>query len=148
MNNQGKGKKKKIIEKPFFPGGPAAMKEYIRKNLVYPQVALDGKIEGSVNCRYKINHLGEVVDVFIISGLEYGCDEEAIRLIKSLKFKLPKIPHRVKAFFQKTMRIHFKLKSISEKTPPVLQSPVDHHYKFVFVEEKNPVKTYNYTITI
>jgi protein TonB len=154
MDNSKKGKKKKIVEKPHYPGGPKALKEFIGKNLKYPKEAFDNRVEGSVYCRYKINHLGEVVDVFIITGLGYGCEEEAARIIKKLKFDLPKIPHRVKAYFQKTIRIHFKLKNVvKEKAAPARQI-INYQYNLVNKPQliSNPKKkspiSYSFTIDI
>ena len=148
MGSRDRGSKKKIIEKPFFPGGPKAMREYIKANLVYPQEAIENNIEGSVYCRYKINHQGKVVEVIVINGLGYGCEEEAVRLIKSIKFDLPKIPYRIKAFFQKTIRIHFKLKTKSPEKIKLDGKPPQYQYRLVPSDKVQTVKSYNYTLKI
>lgn len=148
MGSRDRTSKKKIVEKPFFPGGPKAMREYIKANLVYPQEAIENNIEGSVNCRYKINHQGKVVEVFIINGLGYGCEEEAVRLIKSIKFDLPKIPYRVKAFFQKTIRIHFKLKTKSSEKIKADPKPPEYQYRLVPSANVQSGKSYNYTLNM
>jgi TonB family protein len=150
MDSDFKGRKKKIIEKPHFPGGKKAMKDFIIKNLTYPPEAIKNKIEGSVHCRYKLNHLGKVVDVDVLSGIGYGCDQEAIRLIKSMTFEPPKIPHKVKAFFQKTIRIHFKLKKSNEKSI-AKNSKTTFLYKMESktpIEKKSKKKVYTYTLKV
>lgn len=99
---------KNFIHKPIYPGGNEAFKTFIRNNLKYPKEAFLKKIEGVVRIRYHINYEGKVTDTQVLTGLGYGCDEEAVRLVKMLKFEVPK--HRgVKVAFHKTTNIHFKL---------------------------------------
>lgn len=147
MDSEYKGRKKKIIEKPHFVGGKKAMRDFIVGNLVYPQEAIKNKIEGSVHCRYKLNHLGKVVEVDVLSGIGYGCDQEAVRLIKSMTFEPPKIPHKIRAFFQKTIRIHFKLK----KTKKPSKEPVTYTYQIKSdkpSKQKPQKQAYFYTLKV
>ncbi len=85
------------------------MKEFISKNLRYPKKALQEKVEGMVALKYAIDHKGEVVDTKIVSGLGSGCDEEAARLVRSLKFRVPKQKRPGKVVFHKNIKIHFRL---------------------------------------
>lgn len=143
-------KEKHFIEKPIYPGGIKAMREFIRKNMKYPEEALKNKIEGSVYCRYNLNYKGKVTSVKILTGLGYGCDEEAKRLIKSLEFTPSKSPRRLRVGFQKTLRIHFKLpkKIVQQKTPP---SNTKVTYQITYKSDPRPTSpkkkdTYHYTI--
>jgi len=79
-------KEKRFIKKSIYPGGNEALKKFIKTHLKYPKEALENKIEGDVFLRFKVNPLGQVFDVHIINGIGYGCDEEAVRLIKTLKY--------------------------------------------------------------
>jgi TonB family protein len=77
-------KDKHFIKQPWYEGGPKAMKQYIAEQLCYPDEALAQRVEGTVSVRFDIDHKGDVIDVKIIGhGLGHGCDEEAIRLVKS-----------------------------------------------------------------
>ncbi len=144
----------KFIRKPIYPGGNAAYKNFITSNLKYPKSALDNRIEGKVRLRYAINYKGEVTDVKVQSSLGHGCDEEAIRIIKLLKFEVPKGPRKMKVLFHKTVTINFKLpkqKTVSKKIvmkKPKITSVSSISYTVVKskVSEKNQ-QTYNYTIT-
>ena len=79
-------------EMPCFPGGEAKLAEYIAKNLNYPQEAIEKGIEGRVFVGFVIDVDGSVTDVEVKRGIGYGCDEEAVRVIKSLpKWKPGKI---------------------------------------------------------
>ena len=101
-------KDKHFIKKPVYPGGLNAMRKLIQENLRYPEDALANKIEGTVVLKYDIDHLGAVVDAKVIAGVGYGCDEEAIRLVKMFRFNAPK-NRGVKVRFHKDIHIHFRL---------------------------------------
>lgn len=101
-------KPNQFIHKPIFEGGPQALKEFIKNNLTYPKQALQEKIEGTVHIRYSINYKGEVISSRIISGIGYGCDEEAARLVSMLTFRVPK-NRNLRVVFHKTLHVHFRL---------------------------------------
>ena len=111
---------KHFIKKPVYEGGIKAMREFIRKNLQYPDKALKNKVEGTVHVKYTINYKGVVTDARVISGLGQGCDEEAIRLVKLFKFKTNKT-RKVKVKFEKKIQIHFRLPKVEEKKPVKVQ---------------------------
>lgn len=69
---------------PSFPGGSTAMDAYIRKNLVYPMVAFQNDITGTVNVRFVIEPDGRLTGFVVQKGIGYGCDEAAIALIQSM----------------------------------------------------------------
>lgn len=79
-------KSKKFLNLPLYPGGKEAMQQFIRETLKYPEEALKNKIEGKVYIAYQVNDNGEVVDAKVIKGIGYGCDEEAIRVVKLLRY--------------------------------------------------------------
>ena len=101
-------KDKNFIKKPIYPGGNKALKEFIKKELKYPAEALKNKIEGVVPVRYTINKKGKVVDTQVLLHLGHGCDEEAERIIRLLKFHVPK-NRNIKVHFHKKLNIRFKL---------------------------------------
>lgn len=103
-------KHKHFKKKPQYPGGQQAMKQFLKEQLIYPKEAMEAKIEGSVLVQYTVNQLGKVVHTKIISGIGYGCDAEAERIVGLLKFEVDKN----KGFASKTTQtigVHFKLKS-------------------------------------
>lgn len=103
-----KSSKKKFLKLPEFPGGKKAFIAYIKSNLIYPEEALKQRIEGVVYLVAEINDNGDVLNVTIEKGLGAGCDEEAVRLIKNVRFGGVKNRGvRVKA--HKKFRIEFNL---------------------------------------
>lgn len=140
-----KGRKdKSFIKKPIYTGGNAAMRNLIRENLVYPKEALQKSIEGTVSLKYTIDHKGNVTDTHIIAGLGYGCDEEAVRLVRMFKFEVPKT-RGVKVAFHKDIHVHFRL----PKKKPAPQKPVTQYvYTSVSPATKPVGNAYSYTLTI
>ena len=74
-----------IVEKqPEFPGGQEALMKYIRDNIKYPQLAKETGIEGVVYVTFVVEPDGSVDNVEVVRHLGGGCDEEAIRIVKSM----------------------------------------------------------------
>jgi TonB family protein len=90
---------------------PVGGMEGIYKRLVYPQSALDNKVEGIVKIEALVNQSGDVMDSKILNDIGYNCGESAkitifytrfkpglqrgkavmARVIIPVEFKLPKI---------------------------------------------------------
>lgn len=67
---------------PEFPGGMNAWAKYIQRNLRYPNMAQEAAIQGKVFLSFVVEKDGSITDVKVIKGIGYGCDDEAIRVIK------------------------------------------------------------------
>ena len=121
-------KDKHFIKKPYYEGGITAMRDFIRKNMRYPESALQAQVEGTVHIRYTIDHKGKVIATKVINGIGYGCDEEAVRLVQLLEFIAPKNKN-IKAIFHKTIQIHFRL---PKQEKPSIQ------YNYVLTKKQKP----------
>jgi TonB family protein len=73
-----------VDQMPEFPGGDTALYTYLAKNIEYPSKALDNDIQGRVIIEFIIRNDGSVSDVTVSKGIGYGCDEEAVRVVKSM----------------------------------------------------------------
>ena len=73
-----------VSEQPSFPGGMQEMMKFISENRKYPAEAKAKDIHGKVFVAFVVERDGSLSDVKIRRGIGYGCDEEAIRLIKSM----------------------------------------------------------------
>lgn len=118
-------KDKHFIHKPVYPGGRQAMKKFIAEQLTYPEEARAEQIKGTVTIDYTIDYKGNVIDAKVISGLGYGCDEEAVRVVKLLQFNVPKQRAR-RIQFHKTINIHFRPPA-ERKTPQEARQTVQYH---------------------
>ena len=75
---------KVVEEMPEFPGGAAKMMEYIQKNIKYPMMARESDIQGRVFVNFVVEPNGEISNVEVLRGIGGGCDEEAVRVVKSM----------------------------------------------------------------
>jgi protein TonB len=90
-----------IVESmPEYPGGINALYQYISDEIRYPTIAKEIGIQGKVFVTFVIETDGSVSSVEVLRGIGGGCDEEAIRVVKSLpKWKPGKqrgVPVRVR----------------------------------------------------
>ena len=136
-------KEKRFIKRPEYPGGKAALEQYIQDHLQYPKDAIEQKVEGTVRVWYEVSDTGEVVDAKIVKPLFPSCDKEALRLVQSLKYSRPKnLNLRVKSSFH--ININFKLKEVTQQltyTYTQTSSPSP-------TKKKEPQEVYTYTINI
>jgi TonB family protein len=70
---------------PQYKGGDAAMKEFIAKNLVYPDAAKTRDVNNKkVVVSFVVTKTGKLKDFKILESVGYGCDEEALRIVKMM----------------------------------------------------------------
>ncbi len=73
-----------VEEMPAYPGGDAKLMEYVAKNIKYPQIARETGIQGRVFVGFVVEPDGSVSNVKVLRGIGGGCDEEAMRVVKSM----------------------------------------------------------------
>jgi len=73
-----------VEQQAEFPGGPAAFARFLQKNLKYPAAAQRANVSGRVYVQFVVNTDGSIQDVQVLKSVGFGCDEEAVRVIKSV----------------------------------------------------------------
>ena len=73
-----------VPEMPSFPGGDLAMKAYLVKHLKYPAEARELNIQGTVYLSFIVEMDGSISDITILRPIGGGCEEEAVRVVKSM----------------------------------------------------------------
>jgi len=75
-----------VDEQAEFPGGMDAMREYLKKNLMYPAIAKENGIQGKCYLRFVVNTDGSISDVRVLRGVAGcpECDKEATRVVKNM----------------------------------------------------------------
>lgn len=71
-----------VEQMPELIGGLAAVQQHI----TYPEMAIKAGIEGRVVVQFIVDKEGNVLDPFVMRGIGGGCDEEAIKAVKKIKF--------------------------------------------------------------
>ncbi len=95
---------------PEFPGGVEALMDFVAKNVVYPQEAMDKEISGRVYVSFVIEKDGSVNEVKVMKGIGGGCDDEAVRVIKAMPKWKPGKQEGKPVRVSYMMPISFKLK--------------------------------------
>ena len=73
-----------VEESATFQGGDvSSFRDWVIKNVKYPDIAIKKGITGKVYVQYAINSKGEVVDVKVVRGVDPSLDKEAVRVISS-----------------------------------------------------------------
>jgi len=78
---------KMVPASEFYPGGMQAMYQFINSKAIYPPVAKRNRIQGECIIGVTINPDGTVSNFKVIKNIGGGAGEEAMRLVKLLKFK-------------------------------------------------------------
>jgi protein TonB len=73
-----------VEEMPTFPGGDDALYSFISKQIQYPEIAKRAGVEGKVYIQFVVRTDGKVSDVTVVKGIGAGCDEEAMKVVKSM----------------------------------------------------------------
>ncbi|MBC7448408.1 MAG: energy transducer TonB [Hymenobacteraceae bacterium] len=69
---------------PEYPGGIAALLRFVAHHTKYPPLALRNSIEGRVYLRFVVDETGQVMNPVVVKGIGGGCDEEAVRVLRTL----------------------------------------------------------------
>jgi len=95
---------------PEFPGGQKELNKLISSRLRYPQAAKDAKVQGRVFVSFIVEKTGSLSDFKILRGIGSGCDEEAIRVIRSTAPWKPGVADSRLVRTTYTVPVNFQLK--------------------------------------
>lgn len=71
-----------VEQQPDFPGGLRELAKFLSNNMKYPLPAQRMSIEGKVALTFIVSKTGEISNIEVLKGIGFGCDEEAIRVVK------------------------------------------------------------------
>ncbi len=153
-----KDKKKTVfVRQPEYPGGPKELSKFIQSKLQYPERALEAEAEGTVIVDYDIDYKGDVIATRVLQSVGHGCDEEACRVVKLLKFDVAK-NRGMKVLFHKKTHIQFKKpvrRAVVPAPGPEQQTQMQVQYSYTATpaappkeEQKPATATYSYSIQL
>ena len=73
-----------VEEMPQFPGGPAALFEFISENIQYPKDAEKAKLQGRVIVTFVVKKDGSITDAKVVKSVAPSLDAEALRVINAM----------------------------------------------------------------
>ena len=75
-----------VEQKPEFPGGEAALMKYLQSHIIYPHMAAENDVEGTVIVQFLVDKTtGKVSEVKVARSVDKYLDREATRVMKSLR---------------------------------------------------------------
>lgn len=78
------------VEEPRFNGGNAdAFRVWVMQNLVYPRIAVDNMISGTVQVRFTVSKVGKVKDIVVIREIDPALAREVVRVVSSSPIWVP-----------------------------------------------------------
>jgi len=94
--------------KPVYAGVYKHFDEFILNNMSYPDAAIKQSISGTVELFFVVEPSGLVSNIRVTKSMGAGCNEEAIRLLRLMKWQ-PGISHNLAVRTAITLSITFKL---------------------------------------
>ena len=73
-----------VEDQPEFPGGTAALLDYLRKNIKYPAICRENNIQGRVLVTFIVNKDGAIVEPEVVKSVNPSLDKEALRVISQM----------------------------------------------------------------
>lgn len=98
-----------VDEYPEFAGGTKAFTKYMERNLRYPSQAQEDGIQGKVFLSFVVEKDGSITDVKVLRGIGFGCDEEAMKVIKKSPMWKPGKNKGIPVRVRYNMPINFNL---------------------------------------
>ncbi len=101
---------KSVEQMPQFPGGDAALMEYIESNIQYPPMYAEINVQGKVIVQFVVDKTGKVGEVKVVRSVDKELDKEAVRLCKSLPDFTPGRQNGQAVSVWYTLPVIFKMK--------------------------------------
>jgi len=100
-----------VVEKmPEYPGGQAALFEYLSTNVKYPADAEKQKIQGRVLVTFIVNTDGSITDIEVVKKAFPSLDAEAVRVISGMPKWIPGEQKGKKVRVKYTIPLSFNLR--------------------------------------
>lgn len=99
-----------VEQMPEFVGGEQGLRDYIVKEVKYPDDAKKAGIQGKVFVTFVVNKAGKVVDAKIARSASPSLDKEALRVVNNMPSWKPGKQSGVNVAVQYTIPINFALK--------------------------------------
>ena len=104
-----------VEQMPQFPGGPAALMEYLSKNVRYPEEAYKNGIQGRVIATFVIEKDGSITEARVVKSVDSQIDAEALRVVNSMPNWIPGRQNGEPVRVKYTVPITFKLQGNESK---------------------------------
>ena len=73
-----------VEQQPEFPGGIPELMKYLQKNIRYPQICKEQRVQGRVIVQFVVNADSTITDVNVVKPVNPYLDQEALRVVKAM----------------------------------------------------------------
>ena len=98
-----------VEQMPSFPGGQAALFQWLSSNIKYPVVAEENGVQGRVIVTFVVERDGSITDVKVVKSVDPSLDKEAIRVTKAMPHWIPGKQNGSAVRVKYTLPVTFKL---------------------------------------
>jgi len=99
-----------VEQMPEYPGGEAALRQFLASNVKYPDDAVKSGTQGKVFVKFVVNKDGKVVNPKIARSVSPSIDKEALRVVSIMPNWTPGKQRGKNVAVEYTVPILFKLK--------------------------------------
>ncbi len=124
-----------LEKEPRFPGGEAAMMQYLGENIQYPALARENGIQGTVVLTFVIDKVGNVTDVRVVKDIGGGCGKESVRVVEAMPKWTPGEANGKPVKVRYTLPLRFKFEEDSAPPPLEELGPVTRDEMWILVSE-------------
>ncbi len=128
------GKVTIVEEMPAYPGGNDALLKYVSRELRYPQECRKNGLTGVVFVTFFVNESGAVDNAYVSFSSNSLFNDEAVRVIKSIRGYTPGKQQGKPVIVKFTMPISFILNDSEEDLRTVDQTVATGYYKIALDE--------------
>lgn len=96
----------------YYKNGEEGLSEFILSNIEYPKLAVEKSVEGTVVIEFVVETNGYITELNVKQGVNAGCTEEAIRLIKLTKWQ-PAVLNNKIVRYKTNYPITFNLRNVN-----------------------------------
>ncbi|MBR5149153.1 MAG: energy transducer TonB [Bacteroidaceae bacterium] len=109
-----------VVEtQPEFPGGMAELMKYLQKNIRYPQICKEQRVQGRVIVQFVVNTDSTITDVNVVKPVNPYLDKEAVRVVEAMPKWIPGKLHGEPVRVRFTLPVTFRLPADTVKVDTV-----------------------------
>lgn len=98
-----------VEQMPSFPGGNAALMNYLGQNIKYPVIAEENGIQGRVIVQFVVGKDGHISDVRVAKSVDPSLDKEAVRVVRGMPRWIPGKQNGQAVTVRYTLPVTFRL---------------------------------------
>lgn len=97
----------------YYKNGDDGLNEFILSNIEYPKLAIEKSVEGTVIIEFIVETNGYLTNINIKQGVNAGCTEEALRLLKLTKWQPASLNNKL-VRYKTNFPITFNLRNVNK----------------------------------